>query len=113
MYRKILVALDNSPSDAAVLPHVTELAGIHGSALVLVHVADGFAARNFDQLDLAESQEMKDDRDYLERAADEMRARGLQVQTTLQLGDPVSGILQAAKDCSCDLIAMTTHGHGL
>jgi manganese transport protein len=42
-----------------------------------------------------------------------MRGRGLQVQTTLQLGDPVSGILQAAKECSCDLIAMTTHGHGL
>ncbi|MEI4861630.1 universal stress protein, partial [Klebsiella pneumoniae] len=65
MYRKILIALDNSPADESILPHVAELAAHFGSDVLLLHVADGFAARCFDQLKLAESEEMKADRDYL------------------------------------------------
>ena len=38
-----------------------------GAKLLLVHVADGWVARNFDQLKLAESEEMKQDRLYLEK----------------------------------------------
>ena len=113
MYQKILVALENSRADETLLPHVAELAKLHGSALLLVHVADGFAARNYEQLNLAESQEMKDDRAYLESSADALRKRGLTVDTFLALGDPAQGILKAAEDRQCDLIAMTTHGHRL
>ena len=41
-----------------------------------MHVADGWAARNFDQLKLRESEEMKADRAYLERLRGELdRAR--------------------------------------
>ena len=36
-----------------------------GAKLLLVHVSDGWVARNFDQLKLAESEEMKQDRVYL------------------------------------------------
>jgi manganese transport protein len=68
MYRKILVALDNSPADESLLPHITELARRLGSELLLLHVADGFVARSFDQLKLAESEEMKADRAYLEKS---------------------------------------------
>ena len=113
MYKRVLVALENSRSDEAILPHIAELGKVHGSELLLVHVADGFAARNFDQLKLAESQEMKDDRAYLEAAADKLRANGLTVDTFLALGDPAEGILKTAADRKCDLIAMTTHGHRL
>ena len=113
MYHRILVALENSRSDQTLLPHVEELAKVHGAELVLVHVADGFVARNYDQLKLLESQEMKDDREYLERAAGDLRDRGLTVNTTLELGDPAEGILKAAQDRQCDLIAMTAHGHRL
>jgi nucleotide-binding universal stress UspA family protein len=113
MYRKILVALENSRADETLLPHITELATLHGSALLLVHVADGFAARNYEQLNLAESQEMKDDRAYLESSAETLRAGGLTVDTFLALGDPAQGILKAAEDRQCDLIAMTAHGHRL
>jgi nucleotide-binding universal stress UspA family protein len=31
----------------------------------------------------------------------------------LELGDPGEGILRAAQDRQCDLIAMTAHGHRL
>lgn len=113
MYKRILVALENSRSDRALLSHVAELAPLHGSELLLVHVADGFAARNYDKMKLAESQEMKDDRAYLETEAQQLRARGLPVSTRLALGDPVNGILRTAADENCDLIAMTTHGHRL
>ncbi len=113
MYKKILVALDNTPADETLLPHIGELAKLHGAELLLVHVADGFAARNFEQLKLSESQEMKDDREYLETAAQKLRDAGLVVHTLLELGDPAGGILKAAQDRQCDLIAMTTHGHRL
>ena len=112
MYKKILVALENSRADESLLPHVTELAKRLHSQLLLVHVADGWAARNFDQLKLAESEEMKADRSYLESTIDRLRAAGLEVGAHLAMGDPATEILKTAESEKCDLIAMTTHGHG-
>jgi len=111
MYKKILVALENSRADESLLPHVTELAKRLHSQLLLVHVADGWAARNFDQLKLAESEEMKADRSYLESTIDRLRAAGLEVGAHLAMGDPATEILKTAESEKCDLIAMTTHGH--
>lgn len=113
MYKKILVALENGPADATMLPHIAALARQLGSELLLLHVADGFAARNFHQLKLAESAEMKADREYLERSADELRATGITVSTLLALGNPPTEILRHAAEGQCDLIAMTSHGHKL
>jgi nucleotide-binding universal stress UspA family protein len=113
MYAKILVALENSRTDQSLLPHIAELARVHHSELLLVHVADGWAARNYDQLRLRESQEMKQDREYLDVTADALRAQGLQVTTRLARGDPPDEILNTARAERCDLIAMTTHGHRL
>jgi len=113
MYKKMLVALENSRCDKALLAHIAVLAPLHGSKVLLVHVADGFAARNYERLKLAESQEMKDDRAYLERSAEELRTRGLPVTTHLALGDPATGILETARENQCDLIALTSHGHRL
>jgi nucleotide-binding universal stress UspA family protein len=113
MYRKILVALENSRADASLLPHVTELARQFKSHLLIVHVADGWVARNFNRLKLAESEEMKADRAYLEATAAKLRATGLDVTAHLELGDPPTEILKTAEREHCDLIAMTTHGHRL
>ena len=113
MYHRILVALENGRADETLLPHIEQLAKVHGSELLLVHVADGFAARNYELLKLTESQEMKDDRAYLEQAAAKLRSEGLSVDTFLALGDPAQGILKTATDHECDLIAMTSHGHRL
>jgi manganese transport protein len=113
MYKKILVALENSRADKALLPHVCELAGHFNSELLLIHVADGWAARNFEKLELAESEEMKEDRAYLEKRAAELREAGRRVSVHLAMGDPATEILRAAKRERCDLIAMTAHGHRL
>jgi manganese transport protein len=113
MYRKILVALENSSADGSLLPHISKLARQLQSHLLLVHVADGWAARHFEQLKLAESEEMRADRAYLEQTAAQLRAEGLSVTTQLALGDPPAEILKAAQSQQCDLIAMTSHGHRL
>ena len=113
MYKKILVALENSRADESLIPHVTELAKQLKSELLLLHVADGFAARNFNQLKLAESEEIKADRAYLEIIAEKFRECGLTVSTMLAMGEPPKEILKAAEKEKCDLIAMASHGHRL
>ena len=111
MYKKILIALENGPADETILPHIAELATRFDSEILLLHVADGFAARCFDQLKLAESEEIKEDRAYLEKTAGELRAKKLSVSTQLAMGDPPSEILKVADEEKCDLIALTSHGH--
>ena len=111
MYRSIVVAVENSPADRTILTHVRELAKLTGAELLLVHVADGWAARNFDQLKLRESEEMKADRAYLERVASELTAAALKVSTELAMGDPATELIRLAEERRVDLIAMSTHGH--
>jgi nucleotide-binding universal stress UspA family protein len=111
MYRKILVALENSEADRALLPHVAQLAREMHSHLLLVHVADGWVARNYNQFRLTESEEMKEDRAYLEQTSQQLQAEGLSVSILLALGDPPVEILKTAETEHCDLIAMTSHGH--
>src|ERR1700752_1394505 len=111
MYRRILVAVENSPADNTILAHVRQLATLTKAEILLVHVADGWAARNFDQLKLRESEEMRDDRAYLERLRAEMEARGIPATTHLAMGDPATELIRVVEEQSVDLIAMSTHGH--
>lgn len=113
MYKRILVPLENGPADQTILRHVTGLAKLSGAEVILVHVADGWAARNMEQLNLKESEEMKEDRAYLERMANELRAAGLEVDAVLAAGDPAKEIVAAAEREGADLIALATHGHRL
>ena len=111
MYRRILVPLEHSEYDDAVLTHVRDLARLCASSVVLIHVADGWAARNQEGLALRESAEMKSDRAYLEERADALQAVGLEVECVLAGGDPGKEIAAAAAREACDLVAMSTHGH--
>ena len=111
MYRRILVAIEHSAADAAILAHVRELARLCHAHLVLVHVADGWVARNYNELQLRESEEMRDDRRYLEEITAGLQGAGLRVTWRLGMGDPASEILRMASEANADLIAMATHGH--
>ena len=111
MYRRILVAIENSPADRTILMHVSKLAGLTGAHLLLVHVADGWAARNINQLDLRESEEMKSDREYIEGIAESLERDGYRAEAILAGGDPAKEIAACAQRENCDLIAMATHGH--
>jgi len=113
MYRHILVPLENSDADETILGHIKQLTRLTGARLLLVHVADGWVARNFDQLQLAESEEMKQDRAYLETRTRELTKEGFTCDAVLALGEPSDEIIKLARERDVDLIAMTTHGHRL
>ena len=111
MYERILIAIEHSPADVTIVAHVRELARLAGSRLLLVHVADGWVARHFDELQLRESEEMQDDRAYLERLAADLAEAGLPTEWRLGRGDPASEIVRIANEEHVDLVAMSTHGH--
>jgi nucleotide-binding universal stress UspA family protein len=113
MYKTILVPVENRESDRTILHHIRQLARVGPSKLLLVHVADGWAARNFERFQLQESEEMKQDRAYLEELERELRAEGFEASTILAMGDPATEIIKVAESAPVDLIAMSTHGHGM
>ena len=111
MYRHILIPVENSPADQKILDHIKVLARLTGAKLLLLHVADGWAARNFEQLNLAESEEIKEDRAYLEKRRLEMQEAGFSCEAMLAMGEPSAEIIRLSKQRDIDLIAMSTHGH--
>jgi universal stress protein A len=111
MYKRILVPVENSPYDAAILEHVRGLAKLCGASVLLIHVADGWVARNANQLDLRESEEMRTDLAYLESLCGDLERDGIDADSVLAGGDPSREIVEAATREQCDLIAMSTHGH--
>jgi nucleotide-binding universal stress UspA family protein len=111
VYKRILVPLEHTGYDTAIVEHVRRLARFCGSSVVLMHVADGWAARNVRQLNLRESEEMRFDREYLEMTCASLEADGLEAECVLAGGDPSREIAEAAAREACDLIAMSTHGH--
>ena len=113
MYKRILVPVENRESDKTILRHIRALAKLTEAKLTLVHVADGWAARNFERFELQESEEMKQDRQYLADLSRELQAEGYEVDVILALGDPATEIIKLARKEPVDLIAMTTHGHRL
>lgn len=113
IFQRILVPLEHTRTDEAILQYVRPLARESEASLVLIHVADGWVARNLQQLDLRESEEMKEDFAYLDRVCAELRREGFDAEAILAAGDPAKEIAAAADREHCDLIAMATHGHRL
>jgi nucleotide-binding universal stress UspA family protein len=111
MYKRILIAIENSPADRTIVDHIAGLAALTHAELLLVHVADGFAARHFDDLKLRESEEIIKDRQYLESLQQELQAKGLKAECELAKGDPATELVRVAEARGVDLVAMSTHGH--
>ncbi len=111
MYKKILIPVENAETDQTILHHIRPLARLTGASLILMHVANGWVARNFDQLELQESDEMKSDRKYLATLEGELRSEGFEVSSVLAMGEPATEIIKLARGKNVDLIAMSTHGH--
>ena len=111
MYKRILVPVEHSDADRTILEHVRALAKMCGATLVLLHVADGWAARAYDELRLRDSKEIREDRGYLDALVAELQAHGFAVESRLAMGDPATEIIKAAEAEGADLVAMATHGH--
>jgi len=111
MYDKILVTLDGSTSDRAIIEHIKQLAKLAHSRLVLLHVADGWAARTYGPD--AVSPEISEDTAYLKKVRAEFDAEGIPAEAELAFGEPASEIIKWVRQKGCDLVAMSTHGHRL
>ena len=111
MYKTILVPVENRETDETILRHIRPLAKLTNAKLMLVHVADGWAARNYEHLKLQESEEMKQDRAYLAALEQELRGEGFEVSSVLAMGEPATEIIKLARTGTVELIAMSTHGH--
>jgi nucleotide-binding universal stress UspA family protein len=109
MYDIILVTLDGTPSDRAIIEHIKQLAKLADSRLVLLHVADGWAARTYGPD--AVSPEIAEDTAYLEKVRTEFESNGIPAQAELAYGEPADQIIKWVKQKGCDLVAMSTHGH--
>jgi len=109
MYDKILVTLDGAPTDRAIIDHVKNLAKLAHSRLILLHVADGWAARTYGSD--AVSPEIAEDTAYLERVRAEFQSAGIPADAELAYGDPATEIIKWVEQKGCDLVAMSTHGH--
>jgi nucleotide-binding universal stress UspA family protein len=109
MYDTILVTLDGTPTDRAIIEHVKQLAKLAQSRLVLLHVADGWAARTYGPD--AVSPEIAEDTAYLEKIRAEFQNAGISADAELAYGDPADQIIKWVEQKRCDLVAMSTHGH--
>jgi nucleotide-binding universal stress UspA family protein len=109
MYEKILVTLDATASDRAIIEHIKQLAKLCGSRVVLLHVADGWAARKFGAE--AVSAEVREDNAYLRKVHEEFEGAGIPVLAELAYGEPKKEIVKWVEENGCSLIAMSTHGH--
>jgi nucleotide-binding universal stress UspA family protein len=109
LYGTILVTLDGTPTDRAIIEHVKKLAKLAHSRLVLLHVADGWAARTYGPD--AVSAEIAEDTAYLKKVRDEFQSEGIPAQAELAFGEPSKEIIRWVQQKGCDLVAMSTHGH--
>ena len=111
MYKTILVPVENRETDETILRHIRPLAKLTNAKLMLMHVADGWAARNYQHLKLRESEEMQRDQEYLNGLEAQLRAEGFEVSSVLAMGEPATEIIKLARTQPVELIAMSTHGH--
>jgi universal stress protein A len=109
MYETILVTLDGTPTDRAIIEHIKQLANLAHSRLVLLHVADGWAARTYGPD--AVRPEIAEDSNYLEKILAEFQSLGIPAQAELAYGEPANEIIKWVQQKGCDLVAMSTHGH--
>jgi nucleotide-binding universal stress UspA family protein len=109
MYETILVTLDGTATDRAIIEHVKQLAKLAHSRLVLLHVADGWAARTYGRD--AVSAEIAEDTAYLQKVKSELQAAGIPTEAELAYGEPDKEIVRWVEQKGCDLVAMSTHGH--
>ena len=109
MYKTILVTVDGTPTDRAIIEHVKQLAKLARSRVVVLHVADGWAARTYGPD--AVSREISDDTAYLQKVKEEFQAAGISAAAEMAYGEPANEIIKWVREKGCDLVAMSTHGH--
>ena len=113
-HKRVLVALDGSPSAEAVLRFLIEIAGPLDMTVALLRVLEPVPPSVIEGsrhvvLDDVEGRR-RDAEEYLAPLAAALRAQGIDVSWQVRRGRPEEEILAAAREGQADLIAMATHG---
>jgi nucleotide-binding universal stress UspA family protein len=115
-WKRVLVPLDGSPVAEQVIPSAARIARSLGLEVVLLRavrdepprVVEGGRQLVIDQTE----QHTREAEAYMQTIADRLSAGGLRVRTVVRTGDAARAILDGARECQADVIAMTTHGRG-
>lgn len=122
MYERILVPLDGSKVGEAALVHVeklvskmapkvkTEVILFQVISSLSHYVIAGEASVQVPYSEKEVAQIKKKTREYLDRAGESLRSKGVTVKTKVATGKAVEEIVKAADEIKVDLIAMSTHG---
>ena len=106
VYEKILVTVDCSPVDEAIIKHISLLALQNKATVCLLHVVH---AHTLDQDRVL--------REKIEGCVESYRRmlqdQGIEASTVIRSGEPVAEILDEIEKGKYDLVAMATHGHTL
>jgi nucleotide-binding universal stress UspA family protein len=111
LYKTILVTLEGTPTDRAIIEHVKLLARSMQSRVILLHVATGVPAK-YHRTDAA-GKEVEESKAFLNCVRDEFVAAGVSAEAQLAYGEPAKEIVNWVQRNGCDLVAMSTHGHQL
>jgi nucleotide-binding universal stress UspA family protein len=109
MYNTILVTLDHTRTDRAIIEHIKPLAKLMHSRVVLLHVATGVPAK-YHGSD-ASGKEVEEGKAFLSNVVEEFKAAGIKAEAELAFGEPAKEIVKWVQRKGCDLVAMSTHGH--
>lgn len=104
VYKKILVTIDCSPVDDAILRHVSALARQNDAKVYLLHVVH---SHTLDQDRVLREQAQL----CLESDRAALQAQGVEAHTLIRSGEPDAEILDEIATADYDLVAMATHGH--
>lgn len=110
--KKILVALDRSPTSRVVLDRAEKVARVFGSKLILFQVIETSTG----PADLADAVESRLARAeamaYLGAVSTDLKESGLEVSNDIGVGDPALEILRVAKLYGADLIVLGPNRDG-
>jgi nucleotide-binding universal stress UspA family protein len=121
MYKRIMAAIDDSFESGRTLPAAIELAALAGARLALCHALDEtlFAQRRAEALlsrsiSEAEQNLRSGAQEFLDRAASQARAAGVEVETRIiasEVKQVADMLAVAAAEWQADLLVVGTHSH--
>ena len=104
VYKKILVTIDCSPVDEAILRHISAVARQNEAQVYLLHVVH---SHTLDQDRVMREQT----RSCLDTYRTTLQAQGIEAHIVVRSGEPDDEILAEIAGADYDLVAMATHGH--
>jgi manganese transport protein len=109
--KHIAAALGRDPGDSAIVSQALSLAKHEGALLTLIHVVDTALAHVYsgDTYD----EHARDDEQYLQEIADQVRPTGVVVEIALAYGHPSKELVAFARAHHVDMLVMGSHGHRL